>query len=330
MLFKKIEDIQRVLPVSVNSDLDRLAPHCNQMEVDYIIPLIGQEIYAEMLAFYMDDDNVFPEDLNEDTDKLMWNKILAAQNAIIHLAYWRGFAVLNAYISDGGFKRQESEKVKSLLKSQEDDLKEYFKTTGFNALEQLIETVEAGMITPESKDNPFYKSWHDDFINSAKVFDGLYFIGGSRLIFLRLKKYMQQVKVLHLSKVIGTVNYLFVLSEIGKEDPAEKVLPVLPFIKNALAFLSVAMLMEETGCDLTDKGLVYEGNVTQNGGNVAQLPSEKERVNNLIARNRKLGEAYLNELKQYLIDHAADWDNYSAPKNGVVSRDNTGKKTFWS
>ncbi|MFZ4400925.1 MAG: DUF6712 family protein [Bacteroidales bacterium] len=325
MLFKNMAEIQQYLPVSNAVEFDRLKPHIHQIENEFIIPLMSKDLYNELCYHYLNPDP---------NETLRLDAIHAAQNAIIHLVYWRGFDVLNAYISDSGFKRSESDKVKSLFKYQEDNLRDYFKNVGFDALDVLLEKLEiiATICSPSRLSEDWYKAFHDDFVNNAKAFDSLYFINGSRIIFLRLKKYMQQVKDLQLSKVLGPANYAFILSEIAKTDTiaiAAKVKEILPFINKPLAFLSVALLMEDSGCDITDKGLVYDGKISVNGGDAAKTPSESVRVMNLIKRNRGIGEAYLCELKNYLLDHASDWGNYTAPQHGILNRDNSGKKTFW-
>ncbi|MCX6231153.1 MAG: hypothetical protein NTZ33_06375 [Bacteroidetes bacterium] len=324
MFFENTEEVQKFLPVSNNVDFARLKPHITQIEDEFIFPLLGESI-ADVKIY------LAKNTADEKFDPLLFT----IQNAVAHLMYWRGYDVLNAYISDGGFKRIESDKVKSLFKYQEDNLRDYFKNIAFNSLDSMLEKLEIfqAAINQNAKATSWYKALHDDFINNAKDFSTTYDIGNSRLIFLRLKKHMQLVKDLQLSKVFGAVNWAYLLSELSKMDdasPAAKVKAVLPLCSKALAFLSVALLMEESGADLTDKGLVYEGSTSQNNAAVAKFPSDIERVNKLISRNRNIGEAYLKELKNYLLKNSLDWNGYIAPKNGVLNRDNGGRKCFFA
>jgi hypothetical protein len=50
----------------------------------------------------------------------------------------------------------------------------------------------------------------------------------------------------------------------------------------------------------------------------------------MIQRNKNLGDSYLNVLRNYLLENAADWNDYTQPRSGIVNRDNKGKKTFWA
>jgi hypothetical protein len=115
-----------------------------------------------------------------------------------------------------------------------------------------------------------------------------------------------------------------------KDAPAAKVVKLLPFIRKPLAHLSVAMLMEESGADLTEKGLFFEA--TQGGFNsdAKKEPADKERVLMLVGRARRIGDEYLEGLKRFFMDNLSDWTDYSQQTGSVLRRDNNDKKTFWA
>jgi len=113
-----------------------------------------------------------------------------------------------------------------------------------------------------------------------------------------------------------------------KDEPVQKVKDVLPVIRKALAFMSVAMLMEDSGADLTEKGLYFESKISGYNNDTKIQPAEKDRIAVLIKRDNGIGESYLRELKNYLKDHAADWGNYAVTTGYIHNRDNTGKKIF--
>jgi hypothetical protein len=86
--------------------------------------------------------------------------------------------------------------------------------------------------------------------------------------------------------------------------------------------------MEETGAELGDKGLFFEKLDPVFRGNLKREPSTDQRIAAMVARNRNIGNSYLEALKSYLI--ASGWEDYSGQTGSVFSRDNTGKKTFWT
>lgn len=129
----KMEEVRRFVPVTSSSDFDSLIPHLGIAERDYLIPVIGQATYDRLQTLYNRNSESYTGDItpdstsgdteleSEDLEKLL----LQVQSAVIHLAYWIGFDLLNAHITDGGFKRIESDTVKGLFKYQEENLKKH-------------------------------------------------------------------------------------------------------------------------------------------------------------------------------------------------------------
>ena len=154
-------------------------------------------------------------------------------------------------------------------------------------------------------------------------------MGGSRLIFMRLQPYVKVVEDLSIRKIINQENMDIIKAEMLKDEPDPKVSAILPLIRKPVAFLAVAMLMEDSGADLTDKGLFFEGRGLTMLSDTVKSPAEIERVQNLVKRNKGLGESYLLQLKQYLNENAEAWGGYQLPRQGIHNRDNSGKRTFW-
>ena len=327
MLFKTLSEIQQYIAVGNGTDLNRLKPHILNAETAYMRPLLGSALFDEIQDYYDEPPTGTLTDVQEATAEL----IVKVQKSLIHLAYWMGFAVLNALISDGGFKRSESTTIKSLLKSQEDDLKEYLKTAGFNAMDEVLEFIEINIAHfNEFKLSTNWTVLKSAYIQDTKTFESIIFINNSRLTFLRLKSYSGLVEDMEIRPLLGTDIFDEVKAEMVKPEPATKVLALLSYIRKPIAYLSTAMLMEESGADLAEKGLYFESTsaTTLSGKNIQ--PSNSERIALLAARNRSLGNAYLDQLKSYLAANVTDWPNYSGQTGSVFHRDNSGKKTFWA
>lgn len=321
MFFNSIDEIREFLPISTGVEFSRLKPHLQMTEQNFIRPLLGIKLASEL------DQVPGVQSLSGAHSQLL----SLIRSAEIHLVYWLGYDVLNAYISDGGFRRIETDKVKGLFKYQEDNLKEYFKLTGFNNLDICLEFIEENLADlPSFKDSLTWQSIRNSFIKDTRVLNSIYFINNSRLVFLRLQPYFNIIEDLQIKPVLGLDNYNTVKSGMLKEVPEERVVNILPFIRKSIAFLSVSMLMEESGADLTDKGLYFEGKTSNSVSDQIKQPAETERVSALVKRSKGLGESYLVQLKEYLLSNSSLWSNYSAPKSGLHNRDNTAKKTFWT
>jgi hypothetical protein len=327
MLIRKIEEVRELLPVSTAVDLDRLKPHLELAEENFIKPLLGTLLFKDLNDII---GELVPPALAEHEDAFR-ELLMLVRRSQIHLAYWMGYEVLNAYISDGGFRRQESNTVKSLYKYQEDNLKDYFKSSGYNGLDAVLEFIERNITHFENfKQSETWKFIKGAFIPDTSTLNSIYFIGNSRLIFMRIQPYMKVVEDLSISQIIDNKNFEFIKTEMATDDPDERVISILPYIRKPIAFLAVSMLMEDSGADLTDKGLFFEGKAQTMMSDSVKSPAEIERVQNLVKRNKNLGKSYLIQLKQFLIENSELWGGYSAPRHGIHNRNNTGKKTFWA
>ena len=327
MLFKTIDEIKQFLAVGAGTDFMRLKPHIQNAEAAYIRPLLGPDLFAYLAAYYAS-----PDSITDEAKRTLCAELLAlVQRGEIHLTYWSGFQVLNATISDGGFKRTENEKVKSLFKYQEDELKQYFKTTGFNALDEVLEFLELHKadFAPEmgSADWLIQKGL---FIRDTKTFNSIVFINGSRLTFLRLKPMIQLAEDLYIRPILGESALQEIKTGLIAETIPEKVIKILPFIQKPLAYLASSMLMEETAADLTESGLYFESREATNNLVANQLPANSERINLLVKKYKALGDNFLENLKSYLLLNQSDWLNVSAPVGSVFRRNNTDKKSFWA
>lgn len=338
MLFKDITDVQAVISVSAATSFERLSPFLNGAERNYILPVIGSDLYRELSIYRSDETNFiirspnFQLEWKDDMDHNLLSHVQAIliwylQNAAVHLAYYTGFDMLNSYISDGGFKRSETETVKSLFKYQEDHLKNYLHEAGMNAIDTALEWIEKNIeLFPEHED--VFIKLKGRIIPNTKTFDNYYKINNSRLIFMSLQQHMKNVEDLELAPYVGPENLNYILSELKKEEPSTKVINILPYLRNPVAYLSAAMLMEESGADLTHKGLYYTG---QRGiaNSDYVMPAIEERTIELIKRNKNIGMRYLSRLRKYMSDNPSDWGGTPNPRSFFHNRDNTGKKIFW-
>lgn len=322
----KMEEIRGYLPVSQSAGFDSLSPHIANAERDYLIPVIGMDLYEQLELFY---NREYPTyDSNE--DQLTRELLEMVQSAVVHLAYWIGFDLLNSHVSDGGFKRIESESVKGLYKYQEDRLKDYFRKNGFNRLDNVLQFLENNLetFTAYSGSEEFTCN-KTMFISTTKQFNEIVFIGDSRLTFLRMKGHIRYLEDTEIRKVLGDEIYDAIKTEMIKESPESKVTEILPYIRKPIAFLASAMLMEESGADLTEKGLYFDANKAVSLNNTEHSPASSERINLLVMRNRNYGNCYLDQLRIFLETNKDKWPDAVVTTGKLFRRDNTGKKTFW-
>ena len=340
MFLQTIDEIRKVLKISSSVDFDVLKPVLESVDREFLRPVLGAAMHDKLLSFYYSGQNeIFTADFkpsiipsDEETLTALSKLLKLAQSAEIHLAYWYGFDLLNVQIMNDGFKRTETDKVKGLFKYQEDNLKEFFKHAGFNGLDTMLEYIDGNdrLCFPEFHESETGKQLKAMFIPRTDIFDQFYYIGNSRLLFTRLKPHMKVVEDLRIRIVLGNSNYNFIKSEMVKEEPDAKVIAILPHIRRPISYFSTALLMEETGSDLSDKGLVFESIKSNYSDHSSKGPSTESRILAMIQRNKNLGDNYLSILRNYLLENSAEWNNYTQTRSGTMNRDNKGKKTFWA
>jgi hypothetical protein len=313
-------------------------PHITNAEQTYLIPLIGQETFDRLQLLYDErsegyqggiagDSSGGEPELTQDLSKLLD----LAQSAVIHLAYYIGFDMINSHITDGGFKRIESDNVKSLFKYQEDSLKKYFRIAGFNGLDAILQFMELHIESFESfKTSEQYTLSKSCFIPNTEVFNRIVFISGSRLTFLRMKPHMTLIEETEIAKVMGPVAFAELKDEMASESPSPQKMAIVPYIQKATAFLASALLMEESGADLLDNGLYFTSNKATNTNDTQSSPAQYDRIAILVKRNRNFGNAYLDQIRSFLVAHASDWSGLEVSTGKILRRNNTDKKTFWA
>ena len=322
-----MEEIRKFVPVSSSSDFDSVAPHIANAERDYLIPIIGTAMFEKLMVFY---ETKLVEDLTEVEQKSA-ELLRLIQSSVIHIAYWIGFDLLNSHISDGGFKRTESTSVKGLFKYQEENLKIYFRTNGFNGLDTVLQYLETNSSDfSEFSESPAFSLLKSAFIPTTDIFNELVFINKSRLTFLRMKSHMQLIEDTEISTILGPTAFAFVKSEMVKPIPEAKVTKLLSYVRKPVAYLASALLMEESGADLADNGLFFTSTAAGFNNDSERKPATSDRIAILVNRNRNIGNAYLDQLRSYLAANSSDWSEVTPSSGKVFRRDNTNKKTFWA
>lgn len=318
-----LAEVKTFIPASAATSKERLWPFVDDAERKYILPLLGRELYDDLqtLKNNSDDWSGTDEDRTKSDELLRLIKL-----SEINLAYYIGFDLLNARISDLGFQRAETESFKGLYKYQESNIRNYFKETGFNGLDDILQYLEDYIeYFPEWEDAAAYTLRKSAIIKDSKTFNTICSINGSRLIFLALQPYIQQVMDIDIKTCLGETIYAALNAELAKDDPTAAYTALAVQIRKPLAFLSVALLVKNTG-KLTDKGLFFEAQSANSPDNISLTPGNEASGN--YAYYRSTGEQYLEGLRKYLLENFAD--DYNAITGSVYSRDNDDCKTFFA
>ncbi len=319
-------EVQGILPVSVSTDREKLWPFIEAAERKYILPLLERELYDDLQKFCNNrsawqSGGSSGEDTTKTTELIRLIRI-----AELNLAYYSGFDVLNVKISDGGFQRVGDQgNFRGLYKYQEENLRKYFQATGYNGLDDMLKYIEDYIeYFPEWEDSVNYVARKVSIIKDAEAFDAICAISKSRITFLRLQRYMNEVIDFDIKPLMGD-EYTTMMEELAKEDTLERYSLLRTEVAKPVAYYSVAKLIENSG-SLTDRGLLFEGKNSMFPDDSTKKYAEGESAAMAAAQYRRIGDRYMDALRKYLIDNS--FTEHGSAEGNVYDRDNTDKKTF--
>jgi hypothetical protein len=329
MLVLNEDHIKEFLPVNVTIDFDVYKPYCFDAEIGYIQKILGLDQYAALEAYAEDESNAFFD-----------HALKLSRKAIIHMAFYLGFDILNVSIEDSGFHRLESEQSKSLFNYQERNIKAYFVNQGFEALEALMAYLEKNEaeFTDWAADPEAYSIVNESFINTAVEFTRHYSaLKNSRLVFLKWKSAMQYAEERNLRVILGD-DLFDKLKELIKDGDIKEVANIdykntLPYIRRALAFWTVYHGIKELGLNFSDRGAFFQSTFAA-GSNMI---SEKDLSESDVEYQKEIvlerAVFYNKELTRYLTSKIENLPEYSDFINSKVYEsqsliDNVDKKTY--
>jgi hypothetical protein len=280
----------------------------------FLVPLVGEDMAETLTEIYRQDEKTEP-------DKKL---IRLSQRANILLAFWYDYAELNVLIGDSGFKRQESEDVRTPYKYQEKQLRDGWKTKGFNALDDLLRFLEenAGEYDDYTRSENYTQS-RNAIIQNTEQANEIYFINHSRLTYLRLKPHFKIVEDTHIAPRMGD---LYRQMKIGlfAEPPEEKYIGLRDMLRPVIVHYAVRRLLLETG-DLSDKGLFF-ASLTNDDGEARTRPVADERAVHQAAQAETDALLYWKSVENYIRKNFG----IEPSTGGLPRRDNRNRKAFWA
>jgi len=238
---------------------------------------------------------------------------------------------LNTSITDSGFRRDESDASKTLYKYQEESLKSLFNNNGFNGLDAILAYLDAHPeVFPLFSESENYTQRKISFIPSTATFNSVFYINNSRLVFIRLMRFIKEAEDSDIQSVLGAALYKKLKENQLAVDPDPKLIALVPYIQKPLAYLAVSKAVFELGMDVTDKGLFFEAQASTMQNSTVRTPLSDSQSFTLARKTSETATAYLELLKEFLASNRDDYPDYQGSTGSVYARDNQCKSTFWA
>jgi len=320
---QKAEEFKNFLPVNVNCSFRSLAPAISQCENKYLLPILGSPLFERLASFYISDNQ---------TDETLSALLDLCQYAVLRLAYWQDFDILSVSLSDKGAADNAGEG--RLYRYQSEAVKRSLKEGGFDQLDAVLDYCEQHLAQlPEFAQSPAFIAIANSLIRNTKDFDDIFNIGRSRLVFLKMRYFIETTEETELRHRLGGG---FCSELLSADASLEKYSRILPAIKKFIVFWSVADGIGELHRLPTEKGLVFETSKAASASDTevsVVAPAELERM---AAEYRHKAERYMAAAVTTLQQHISDYPQYksfageNAPRNETFRRNNTNRKIFFA
>ena len=319
---------KKMVPVSTGLSWVRMEPLLRNAQADYLEPLLGEALNAELDGIY----EMRPAERGAEEQKVL----TIAQKAVVNLALWSNFDALSLRISDQGFQRQESDSWHPAYKYQEDALRRSFANAGFNALDQLLATMEGSPeVWPLFPSCPAYTESKQSVVQNTAEVQEVYDIHSSRLLFLRLLPVMKQMEELALQPILGDKAYAGLRAYLDGGDTSVCGQTYVPSLWESLRYKcmkvvvmeSILKLLRTTGT-VTDRGAYFTAIIATGGGNESSQPVADNRLQLMITDAERARDGYVARLTGWM---SALMPELSAGDPlRVLDRDNDGKAAFFA
>ena len=315
----KAEEIRKFLPVNVNTNFDNLASAIYMSENKYILPLLGQKLFDTIVSFY--NETTHSGDHVEIKEELL-NLI---QFSLIRIAYWQEFPVLSITLSDAGASDKAGENAR-LFKYQEENLKNSLKNTAFDVFDMILNICESNSEAfPLFAESPYMVNSAKTLIKKTSDFEKVFSINSSRLVFLKMRQYIQKVEQIDLQHKIGSEFFAELLSSSDLEIVSVKEL-VQFYIVNASIGEGITQLHQMP----TERGMVFYSDTSFDVAQTAII--EYPQLMQTGKEHTQIAERYINDAISLMLKNPVKFKKFiefhGVQKPNTQFRDNNDKKTF--
>lgn len=303
-LFKTTADLKAFLPmISSSFKFDDIKPSIEIVEIDQIKKILGSTFYTGFHSRYQ--SNTLSGD---ETNLLPY-----VQRALANLSLLVLIPQINVMFTNGGIVTAQSANTVSASMYKVEELKESCHYLGHKAMEQLIDyLVTNKALYSDYASGDGYTEASECFINSATEFSKYYNIQNNRWIFWNIKTIMKRLEEDRIKTSLGTTLYDAIKLEIKNNSVSATNQKLFPFIKAAMANLTIAEAIIEMGLLMDHRGITLFTSGTTNSAAI-NLRNPAPRVNMDLAKERceKNGEAKMQELDEFLYNNYSDYPGYS-------------------
>lgn len=357
MLFRsennlKNAEIKKYISASVGLTFDKIKPFLLAAEYKYIVRLLGDKLYKQLTDYYYSLDPLYDvtatdfatynqsdfSNHNYTADQILKDEINIlplydllqfCQAALINLAIFEGFDQLKTVLSDIGITTTDV--ASRLFKYEEDNLRRSYSDSGLNWIDRtigfLIKNIKEDTLKDFS-DSTCYADFKDSIVQATEQFDKVFNIRGSRLVFLNMRTFMNDVVDMEISQIFSLTLLDDLKANRTIDTPVPEKTKLLDYISRAVIQLSVARAVSEYGLQFGDPGAFFTTIETDKANNERKTHIDADRVAEIQKQHSTIGAGWLS----MAISFAKANSMTCTVENGTVIHRSTNdhKRTFWT
>jgi hypothetical protein len=305
-LFSDISEVQKYITVANGTTLTSLETKEQPAFERFMKPFISQQFFDVVVEAYEED----PEDE-------YWAPYFEAfQRAMAYFMLYLYIPEGALNISDNGITVFRNENQAPASDAKLEALRSEFLTSGFVALETLLEFLEENKGDSEIEEwtENAYAKYKELFINTSVDFKNYINISGRRT-FIAITPQIKNIERKVIKGALGSALYETIKEVIADPEGTispeiyalwDKIKPVVAYLSMAKALLELSLRESEYGITLTTANM-GDGALTLN-------PADLERINLLKNQYESEGMSALKDLEDFLFDNADDYEDYNKPE----------------
>lgn len=320
-LLRNTAELKLFADVHRQTDWNTLLPYVEQAENDYIIPLLSQAQYDDFSSVVngpANADKTF-EQMFSNTIKLDCFRLMA--RALANYALYEAFPFLNTSVGDIGVTQQQSKEGTSTAAPQW--RYESRRAAHLNVADSYADKMLAFLELHKD----LFTSWagsssftvnKDLFIADSKKLSEYLGTGESRRAYLSIRPYIRLAEKQYIVPALGKPLYDEMKSQLVSNplDVSAGNALLLPYVREAVAWAAYYDALPFISIKITGDGVQV---ISRNDGVNNRNAASKDDKAEARAQAGRLMDRFLNELRLYLDEKAADYPLYPSV-NGCVSQ----------
>lgn len=290
----------------------------------FLIPIIGQDLYDELLAEVTGEDPIEQVEL-----------VRKCRAVIAPLGYMMELATIQTQLTDAGLRSISTENMQAAHRWEYNEVKESLEDKGAYAIDALLKFLFANAEDYEAwTDSEEYQEAAGQLFRTGADFNKYFRLHQPYRTWWELRPVISEVEDFYIHSAIGETFYEQLKDE---PDASDETMAAVVMIKKAVAHLTIVKAIEKLSVKITPQGftiLLSAGSTdAANSGDAAVRDPQLSMLHDSCTRS---GESYLVKLVEYLNATAsaslfADYfssDKYVAPSTEEAISKNDTRKIF--